>query len=489
MDANKSIRTKGKTILSYYNNMSKPVKASFWFVLCNIMQRGVSLLSTPIFTRIMTTEQYGLYSVYNSWYSIILILATLNLSSGVYNNAITHYMDDRDEITSSFQGLSTTVTLILVAVYLVGMGFWTDILELQPLLMLIMIVEIIFVPAYLFWTVGQRYDYEYRKIIPVTTILAVASPVLGIIAVLSTEYKAEARILTYSLVQIIIGIVFYVYNLKKGKKFYSRKYWKYALEFNIPLIPHYLSMTVLNQSDRIMISKMVGNSEAAIYNVAYTVAMLMNIINNAINSSFVPYTYKSLKNKNYDGLKKNTNLLLAFVGIMCILIMAFGPEVIALFATEEYYDAIWVIPPVAASVYFMFLYPLFSNVEFYYGKTKYVMYASCIGAVLNIALNYYFIRIFGYYAAGYTTLVCYIVFSFAHYILQRWIVKKEKIEAEEIYSTKFILLFSVVVLIAMLGMTVTYQHVIIRYFVIVVIAIGIIWKRNLIIKVVKDMRK
>ncbi len=64
------------------------------------------------------------------------------------------------------------------------------------------------------------------------------------------------------------------------------------------------------------------------------------------------------------------------------------------------------------SVFFMFLYPLFANIEFYYEKTKFVMVASCSGALLNILLNYIFIGLYGYYAAGYTTLICYMVFFF-----------------------------------------------------------------------------
>ena len=60
-----------------------------------------------------------------------------------------------------------------------------------------------------------------------------------------------------------------------GKKYIQKKYWKYALAFNIPLIPHYLSNYVLSQSDRVMIGKMVGNDKAALYSVAYTISTMM----------------------------------------------------------------------------------------------------------------------------------------------------------------------------------------------------------------------
>ena len=54
-----------------YQSLSQPVKASLWFTVCNAVQKGISLVSTPIFTRMLTPEQYGVYTVYQSWYAII----------------------------------------------------------------------------------------------------------------------------------------------------------------------------------------------------------------------------------------------------------------------------------------------------------------------------------------------------------------------------------------------------------------------------------
>lgn len=275
----------------------------------------------------------------------------------------------------------------------------------------------------------------------------------------------------------------------KGKAFFRAKYWKFALVFNIPLIPHYLSMTLLNQLDRIMIARMIGSSEAAIYSVAYTVAMMMNIITNAINHSFIPYTYKSIKENNYSGIRINSNFLLVLVGGVCLIAMAFGPEVIKLFATDEYYDAIWVIPPVAASVYFMFLYPLFANIEFYFEKTKLIMVASCLGSITNIILNYIFIDIFGYYAAGYTTLICYILFAFAHYVFYKKILKENIPELSNMYDIKFVLSFSVFVIIAMIAMTMTYKHIIIRYTTVLLLFIIIVSNRRRIVESIKTLKR
>ncbi len=477
-----------KRISNLYSSLSEPVKASIWFTICNIVQKGISLLTTPIFTRILTTEQYGTYSVYQSWYSILTIIATLNLYAGVYNNGLTRFPEDRERLTSSLQGLSTAVTALLLVIYLSNKSFWNDQMNLSTVFMLAMFMELFFAPAYSFWAVGQRYDYKYRGIVITTIILAMGSPLLGVLAVISTEYKAEARVLSYVFVQVAVGVVFYVYNIIRGKHFFIKKYWVFALKFNLPLVPHYLSMTVLNQSDRIMISGMVGTSEAAIYSVAYSVAMMMTVVVNAINNSFIPYTYKSIKSQDYAGIRKNSNFLLILVGSACILAMALGPELIKLFATEEYYDAIWVMAPVASSVYFMFLYPLFANIEFYFERTRFIMFASCAGAIVNIVLNYVFIRLFGYYAAGYTTLVCYILFAFAHYFFYRKIIKQELLGVTDLYDMKFVILFSIIILVMMLIMVLTYSSIILRYGVVCVLCFIAFIKREMIICKLKELK-
>ena len=84
------------------------------------------------------------------------------------------------------------------------------------------------------------------------------------------------------------------------------------------------------------------------------------------------------------------------VAVLTIVAMLFGPELIKIFATEEYYQAIWIIPPVAMSVFFNSIYSVFVNIEFYYEKTKYVMYVTVVLAGLNIVLNYIGIKICGF---------------------------------------------------------------------------------------------
>lgn len=477
-----------KKIQQIYMNLSVPVKASIWFTICNILQKGISLLTTPIFTRILTTEQYGTFSVYQSWYAIISILGTLNLYSSVFNNGMVKYPEDRKTFSSSMLGLSTLCCTILFAIYLVNVDFWNSLLGLSTVFIVAMFAEMVFTPAFSFWSAEERFEFRYRKLVVYTLLLALLCPIISIICVIGTEYKAEARVVGMVLVQVVFSSFFYVYIIAKGRKVYVKEYWKYALKFNIPLIPHYLSMVVLQQADRIMIGQMAGNNKAAIYSIAYNISMLMTLITSGINSSYTPYAYQSIQQQQYKKLGKVGTGLLMFVGVSIFGVMALAPELIRVFATSEYYEAVWIVPPVAASVFFMFFYNVFTTFEFYYEKTVFVMIASVLGAVLNIILNYYGIKKFGYLAAGYTTLICYILFGVAHYIFSMHVLKV-KIGNNQVFSTFWLVVLSAVVLLGMFCMTLTYQFTWLRYSILALMIVVFVACREKIIDLIKIMKE
>lgn len=83
----------------------------------------------------------------------------------------------------------------------------------------------------------------------------------------------------------------------KGKCFYSSKYWKFSLQLSLPLIGYSIASQILSVSDRLMISKMVGNSAVGVYSTLYTVSSLSLMVWTAINASFEPYLYQTWKTR------------------------------------------------------------------------------------------------------------------------------------------------------------------------------------------------
>ena len=162
-----------------------------------------------------------------------------------------------------------------------------------------------------------------------------------------------------------------------------------------------------------------------------------------------------------------------------MLLIAFAPEAVRIFAPKSYYEAIYCIPPVAMGVLFLYSYDLFAKFVFYYERTIMIMLASIGGAILNIALNYIGIKMFGYIAAAYTTLICYIAFDIFHYVLMTKICKKYLDDVKP-YNTK--LLIGIAILFILMGFVLmsTYRLPIIRYSIIVILGCIMIINRKII---------
>lgn len=475
-----------KQLKTQYDKLSAGVKASVWFTVCNILQRGISVFTTPIFTRILTTEQYGVYTIYTSWYSIISIFATLYLFTSVYAKGLIEYEEDRDRFTSSLVGLYSLSTLICFGIYLLFREYLDTIFGLPTVCMYAMFAECLFYPAYSFWCTKQRVDYKYKAVIIFTLIMSLASPLIGIAAVKSTVYKAEARILSFVFVQVAMGLFMYIRIAIRGKTLFDKNYWIHALKFNIPLIPHFLSLVVLQQSDRIMIGNLVSKSAASMYSVAYLLAQMISLVTNAINYSYVPFAYRALKEKNYELLGKRMIQLLIMISVVLPVLMAFGPEIIRLIAAPAYHEAAWIIPAVAAASYFQYMYELFTVVEYHFNQTGFVMIVSVISAVANVVLNYIFIPMFGYQAAAYTTLFCYVFTGLMHYVFSTYIFRKNTglpgfVQAHKVF------LISLLPLTAMGIMLILYKITLIRYIVLAVGLIVAIVLRKQLFKTVKSV--
>lgn len=466
-----------KTVVNIYNKMSLPARASFWYFVCNVFQRGISVITTPIFTRILSTDQYGLVSIYTSWEAIITIFATLNFGAGVFNNAMVRYENDRNGYTSVIQTWTTIITGVIFFVYFLTRNFWNDILGLNTALMIMMFVDIAFTAGMSFWTVRNRYEYKYLSVCIFTLLASILVPLVSIVFTYLTDiHKSEAKIFGTVLVHIIIYGVVYILNLKNGKKVWNREYIVYSTKFSIPLIPHYLSQNVLNQADRIMIRDMVSIAKAGIYSVAYQAGMLINIVTSSVNASFVPYLYENLKEKNYAKIGNLAIKIELLIGSICFLFSLLAPELLKMLATEKYFEAIWIIPPVAMSSLFMMLYSFFTNVEFFFEKNKFIMVASVITAILNIVLNRIFITFYGYIAAGYTTLICYVIYAMAQYFFMLHICKCKNIPNP--YNGGIMWVIALCFIVLSIFSEILYKTVLIRFIVlgILVVIVGVICK-------------
>ena len=158
--------------------------------------------------------------------------------------------------------------------------------------------------------------------------------------------------------------------------------------------------------------------------------------------------------------------ILIIIAAVSLILSCLAPEIMKLLADKKYYEGVYVIPPVSLGLFFSLFYTIYANIEFFYSKNKFSMYISMSGAALNIILNYFGIKFFGYIAAAYTTLICYAFFSIGHFIYTRSIIVHEcnyKLNAHKM------IIVSVLLLIFDVMFTFVYDIILIRYLLILLI--------------------
>lgn len=479
--------------LNKYKELPLPVKTSIIYMFCSILQKGIAFIAIPIYTRLVSSNQYGVYSLYQSWDSILIVFATLNMWNYLFNNGMIKYERQKDEFTSGLLGLNFSLTTILFFIYILIYKWFEAVSGLSFVVMILMFTDFYLRPSYEYWCSRQRFEYNVRKYAISAIIITIITPVVSVllICIFKSLSMFNLGVTLIAGKVFCAGLIYFIVMisiLQKHHKLYNKKIWKFALAFNIPLIPHFLSTIILSQSDRIMIGSLCGVSEAAIYSVAYSVAAVMLIVNSSAMDSIIPWVYKCLKEKDYRRLPLVATCSLVLVASLNILVSICAPEIIAFMAPEEYWKAIYIIPPVAVSNIFIFMFNLYANIEYFYEKTKLVAMASCGSAIINVLLNYIFIKEYGFIAAGYTTIVCYILYAFCHYCFMRYVLKSHNIQAS-VYNNLILWGIGMGSVIISILIMFLYPYKLIRWGIILGLFMLVLLNKKNIIKLVVNLNK
>jgi O-antigen/teichoic acid export membrane protein len=396
-----------------------------WFTFAGVALKGMATLTTPIFTRLMSTEQFGLYALSRSWLQVLAVLTTLSLASGVFSKGMSKYPKSRDAYTASMQTVTTVLVLVALLAYLAFRDWANAFMGLTTVIVIAMFVELFFTPPVTFWMARERYDFKYRPVVLVTLLIAAGIAVVSVAAVAFSDDKGTARVVGGAVVPALVGMLVYGLNVKRAKALLSAEYAKFAVAFNVVLIPHYLSMYALDQLDRIMVAKLIGLSAAGVYSVGYTVGAAIRVATDSISSALIPWQYRQLEARNFQAVGHRLTQVFGLYGLMILAFVALAPELVSIVGGSAYGEALHVIPPVAVATFFIFAYVVFGNTEIYYESNKMMMLASPVAAVVNVILNYLLVPRFGFVAAGYTTLVCYAGLAAAHYAYMQYLVSQD----------------------------------------------------------------
>ncbi len=470
-----------KRLLQKYHSLSVSLKASVWFIISMLFQRGINIITTPVFTALMTKEEYGTYAVFNTWYNIFLILCTFNLFGGIFNSIIHKYEGKEDEITSSTMGFQITLTALMFGLYTGYTFAFGDLQGLDFTLGCLVFAQILVnIPTSL-WLAKSKYQFKYVTCAAVMIGQALATLVLSISAVyVFSSHRVYARIGANVTVMAVVAVCVFLMLLRRSPRLFSTPQWKYLLLLGLPLVVHYLAQDVMSQVDQLILDHYHGEAVVAEYNLAHQLAWIFTILVTAINAAFIPWVYRRMDEKRYAPIGKVSTLIFCLIGSVTLAVSLVAPEVILFFGHGEYDAGAPLLPLLISNVVLIAGYDLFSNIEFFYSKTLIASVATLVCAVLNFTLNLIFIPKYGMIAACCTTLASYLFLMIIHFFVMRVFLHRH--ELPDLFASGRVWLLTLVFIPLNIGTIFLQDYLWVRYLILGcgVLGVGIIayLKRN-----------
>ncbi len=469
------------------DRLSPQIKASLAFVIASTITQGLTLLTTPLFVRIMSTEEIGKVSNFNSWVVLIGALVNMGLYSNSYVVALHDYQDRKHQYTSCALSVSIISSLLFSVVCFLFPSVIEDSLNVSHNLMLLMCMGFLFLPATNFWLTRQRYEYHYISVLIVSVASAVLSTLLSVIAVLLARENgfstSEARVLGSYLVNVPVGAFFTIWIIKKGKKAYDQTFLKFILKVNTPMIVHTIAKNLLDVSDRVMIAAIVGDSEAGIYGTLYSISTLIMILWNAVNLGITPFMFSEMSNikERKEPLRKYVNSILFLFFVFSIIYILVAPEFIRIFTTKEYMQAINIVAPIVSGTFIAAVYSLIGNVLLFNKKTVGIMISTLFSGAVNILLNWILIPVCGYQAAAYTTVIGYFILAIFMYIFMRRITN----ETSDFFDIRFAVALIFLNILLGIACTFAYPLPVVRYGILLLVLVILFLNKRKVIGLLK----
>ncbi|MCR5627042.1 MAG: oligosaccharide flippase family protein [Lachnospiraceae bacterium] len=459
------------------NSNKEALKSGVWYTFSNFLLQGMAFITTPIFARLLTKADYGAYSNYVAWFSIVVIVCTIEFKSSV-SRAYYDFKDDFDGYLSSVTWLGTFITAAFYIIVLTFHGFFEKLLGMDLLLINIMFINVLFAPALEILQAKHRIELKYKAFVVISVITTLLSTFLSVLLVVNMKDRLLGRIIGQSAPMLVAYIIAFIVLIKAGKTVFKASYWKYAVAFSLPIVPHLLSNTILGSSDKIMITNMVGKEATASYSLAYSCGMIIAVLFTSMNQAWVPWLYDRLYKEEYGLVNRISKLYMIVFVIMVEGSILLAPELMLILGGKGYSESAYIVAPIMLGYGFKFAYTLYVNLEQFEKKTFFISVGTITSALVNIILNLILIPIFGYRAAAYTTMIGFILLFIMHMIFSTYILK-----LKNAYSNSFIILMLIVMTACGLLSSLLYQNTIARYIVIGLLAVaGLILLYRLYVK-------
>lgn len=378
-------------------------KNTFLLMVATIMNKGIMVIAIPLFSRWLTTEEYGLFDVYTTYITLLVPLLTLAIGEAVFRYGIEKEGTEH-QIAYISSGLFVTVVGVFFLI-IVSFLFFENNYQIMIPFMLYAIMDIL--GEYLLGFMRTIRKISYYAICSIASTLLVF-------------------LLTFLFVKILgfgVSGIMFAYAVSSGAKnliiIIITKFYKYInfnsinkamifemLKYSVMLVLSNISWWIVNVSDRWLIKCFLGVSSNGIYAAACKIPNLVASLTAMFSISWQEAAIDELNSENrskyFDSIY---NKMLVLILSISTCLTASNFLIFGLFFDSRYEEGRVYLPILAASSVFHAMIFFFNGINISLKKPKANSVSVFVGAVTNFIINISLINHVQLYAAAISTLV------------------------------------------------------------------------------------
>ena len=374
-----------------------------------LLPKLVSFITLPIITAKLTKAEYGTYDFILTLVTFLLPIATLQIQSAAFRFLI----DYRDDVSAKKRIITNIcmITFPISIAFSIGLlFFWSDLSALTRVF-----ISLYFIADISFITFSQiSRGLSFNKDYSISSIILSIINAGGIVFALNfNNYGITGLILA----MVIANFVAVLYLIIKNHLFsyfifkeISFEQMKELVKYSWPMIPNNLSGWVLNLSDRLVITNVLGAAMNGVYAVANKIPNILSIAQNIFVMAWQENASISVKDKNVDKYYSEmlNNVLNVMMSITALLIGC-TPLIFRILIRGDYADAYYQMPILILGMFFNCMSSFLGGIYIAHKKTVNLGVSTFLAAVLNLMIDVVFINMIGITAGSLSTLVSYLV--------------------------------------------------------------------------------
>lgn len=380
----------------------------------------VGFLLIPVYVHHLNPASFGVLQLVNVYLSLSAMLCGLGMSNSFLRAY--HQTDDTRQRTHALVisirlqlaavllllGLAGLVLILPVPQRLLG-EFWTPTLVLLWLTALVSGLLLTMAFAYL------RAREEASRFLRVGLAGGGGSLLLNLFFILGLHWGVEGILLANVLTNS--AIAFWVFRpywaMILGRMPWRGEMSRQLLQFGLPMVPACVALWVIDLSDRYILNLYHGESVVGIYSLGYKYASIMLICMTMMHTAWVPMLLRIHREEAAHEARR-FYLFSAVAGMLVLtglagLLYLMRTPVLHLIAPAQYGGSGDVVGVILLAFLFYGLYYVLTGVVFISGKSRALLYGATTGAIVNVALNMYWVPTYAASGAAWATVVAYAV--------------------------------------------------------------------------------